>query len=108
MIYLASCYSDPDPEIREYRFAAACKAAAHLMREGLHVFSPIAASHPLTEYGLPGDWTFWEAQDRFFLDVCDSMIVLKLPGWDISHGVQAEIRIMKAAGKPITYLEWGE
>ena len=58
MIYLASPYSDPDPIVREKRFAAACLAAASLIGSGEAVFSPIVHGHPLVHYGLPADWAF--------------------------------------------------
>ncbi len=55
MIYLASPYSHPDAVVREYRFRAACQAAASVMRSGQHVFSPIAHSHAIAEYGVATD-----------------------------------------------------
>jgi hypothetical protein len=60
MIYLSSPYSAPDPAVREARFQAACRATAELMRAGRIVYSPIVFSHPLTAFGLPTDWSYWE------------------------------------------------
>ena len=104
MIYLASVYSHPDPTVREARFQAACCAAAELIRAGHTVFSPVAHSHPLTAFGLPTDWQFWERQDRELLECCDELVVLTLNGWWESRGVQAEIRIAQELGKPVRYL----
>jgi hypothetical protein len=59
MIYLCSPYTHPDPAVREARYEAACRTAAHLMRSGKIVFSPIAHSHGIAQYGLPKDWSFW-------------------------------------------------
>lgn len=103
MIYLASPYSHPDPDVREQRFEAACAAAAALLRAGHRVYSPIAHSHPLTRYGLPGDWAFWERHDRWYLERCDEVVVLMLEGWDSSEGVQAEIDYATRLGKPVWY-----
>ncbi len=105
MIYLASPYSHPDPVIREERYRAACRTAAALLREGRSVFSPIAHSHPLTEYGLPADWTFWKHCDRELLERCDEVLVLLLDGWKDSVGVREEIRIAREMGKPVRYLD---
>ena len=105
MIYLASPYSDPDPLVRHRRWTAACKAAATLMRDGEHVFSPIAHTHPIAAWGLPGKWEYWSAYDRWFIERCDSVYVLKLDGWEQSVGIQAELDIAKQLGKPIRYLE---
>ena len=106
MIYLASPYSDPDPAIQEQRFQYACAAAAELMRRGMLVFSPIAHTHPIAQYGLPKDWEFWKKYDEAFLEVCTKIIVLTIPGWSKSVGVQAEIEICKRAGKPVEYMHW--
>lgn len=103
MIYLASPYSHPDPDVREQRFEAACAAAAALLRAGHRVYSPIAHSHPLTRYGLPGDWTFWERHDRWYLERCDEVVVLMLEGWEASAGVRAEIAIAGELGKVVWY-----
>ena len=100
MIYLATPYFDPDPAVRQWRFEAACKATAQMLRAGLIVFSPIAHSHPLTRYGLPGDWKFWHRYDRAHLEACSAMAVLTLEGWQESKGVQAEIRIAHELNMP--------
>ena len=105
MIYLASPYSDDNPAVRGYRFLEVCRAAAKMMREGQHVFSPIAHSHPIAQFGLPGDWLYWEAFDRWFIERCEKVVVLMLPGWKESRGVRAEIRIAEELGKPVEYLE---
>jgi hypothetical protein len=34
---------------------------------------------------------------------CDEVVVLMLDGWERSEGVQAEIRIAEALGKPVRY-----
>ncbi|MFQ5732136.1 MAG: DUF1937 family protein [Planctomycetaceae bacterium] len=104
MIYLASPYSHPDPAVRERRFQAACLAAAQLMRASHTVFAPIVHSHPLVDYGLPTDWSYWERQDREHLARCDEVVVLLLDGWRESRGVQAEVRLAENLGKPVRYL----
>ena len=104
MVYLASPYSHPDANVRKRRFRAACQAAAHLMREGHLVFSPVAHTHPIAEFGLPTEWAFWERQDRSLLERCDEVIVLTLDGWDESVGVLSEIQIARELGNPVRYL----
>jgi len=105
MIYICSPYSHPDPAVREARFQAACRAAAELMRRGNIVFSPIAHSHGIAQYGLPKDWQFWEPHDLQHLAVCREVVVLKLDGWQQSQGVQAEIAMARALGKPVSFIE---
>ena len=103
MIYLSSPYTDPSLEVRAWRFCAACQAAAHLMRSGHVVFSPVAHTHPISLFGLPTDWGFWERQDRSLLERCDELVVLMLDGWRESVGVQAEIQIATELGIPTRY-----
>ena len=108
MIYLASPYSHPDAAVRQQRFEAACRAAAELIRQGYVVFSPIAHSHGIAQHGLPLDWGYWERHDRRLLAACDELWVLSLDGWHESRGVQAEIAIARAAGKPVRFVSEAE
>ena len=104
MIYLASPYSHPDPNVREQRYQAACRATAELLRSGEPAFSPIVHSHVLVRFGLPGDWEFWQRSDRALLCRCQRLVVLTLDGWRESRGVQAEIDLAIELDLPIGYL----
>jgi hypothetical protein len=103
--YLAAPFSHPDPEVRKWRFEATCRAAAELIRAGRSVFSPISHTYGICRYGLPLDWRFWQRHDLKFLDMCDELLVLQLPSWEQSIGVQAEIVAARAMGKPVTFME---
>ncbi len=103
--YLAAPFSHPDSEVRKWRFEATCRAAAELIRTGRTVFSPISHTYGICRYGLPLDWQFWQRHDLKFLDMCDEIVVLKLPEWEQSIGVQAEIAAARALGKPVTFME---
>jgi hypothetical protein len=105
MIYLASPYSHPDPAVRQKRFDAACRAAAALLRVGIPVFSPIAHSHPIAQHGVPGTWAFWQRIDRQYLRHCRAVVVLRLPGWDMSVGVQAEVELARQWGIPVIEID---
>jgi hypothetical protein len=105
LIYLCSPYTHPDIAVRQARFESACRAAAELIQQGKTIFSPIAHSHFICRYGLPLDWEFWQQHDRRYLEVCDEMVVLMIPGWQESVGVQAEIAIARELGKPVSYLD---
>lgn len=106
LIYLACPYSDKEPSVREARFKAVNRAAGKLMKEGNYVFSPISHTHPIAEEcSLPKEWEYWEGYDRRCLNGCQKFIVLKLPGWDVSEGVNGEIAIAKELGMEIEYME---
>ena len=106
LIYLATPYSHPDPEVRESRFRKVNRVAADLMRQGLHIFSPISHTHPIAVAGeLPTDFAFWEQYDRAMLQACGKVMVLKLQGWLSSKGVIAEIQIAEELGIPVEFIE---
>jgi len=105
MIYLASPYSHPDPNVRERRFWAACYAAAELLEDGEIVFSPIAHGHAIGTCGLPEDWRYWQRYDCEYLSRCDEVVVLRLENWHTSKGVRAEIRLAQKLGIPVRYID---
>jgi hypothetical protein len=106
MLYLASPYTDPDPEVEAARFRAVCTAAAALMRRGEFVFSPIAHAHAIALAGdLPGQFgEYWHTYARQMLEACDSFAILMLPGWADSVGVRAEHDIAVALGLSVAFL----
>ena len=106
LVYLACPYSDPDPAVQVERFEAANRAAAMLLKEGYNVFSPISMCHPIAvQAGLPGNFEFWERFDRAYLAVSNKLFVLRVPGWEISTGVNAEIQIAREKGITILYID---
>lgn len=106
MIYLASPYSDPDPAVMEQRFDAVCRKAGELMQQGHVIYSPIVHCHSIAvRVDLPREWTFWERFDREMLRNAQEMWILKLPGWEISRGVNAERTIAQQLGIPVKEIE---
>ena len=86
------------------RAEVATKAAVDLLRLGMVTFAPIPYNCHWEKYNLPSDWGFWEPFDKTFLDHVSALIVLQIPGWDVSKGVTAEIEYAKDIGLPIYYL----
>ena len=106
LVYLATPYSDPNPFVREARFKAVNRQAAELMRQGVHIYSPISHTHPIALAGdLPKGWDYWEQYDRTILAACTRMIVFRQPGWERSKGVAAEMAIAKEMGLPIEFID---
>ena len=108
MKYLSSPYSSPDARMMEERFRQACRCAAHFMRAGITVLSPIAASHPLVLHGnLPQtDQRFWASHNEEWLMHCNALWVLMLPGWRESIGIRREMEHAESLGLPIKYVTW--
>lgn len=106
-IYLATPYTHKDKQMMIARFKMVNIEAAKLMAAGNHVFSPISHTHPIAVVGdLPRGWEYWKEYDRRILKICTKIVVLRLPGWDISTGVQAEIKVGEEYGIPIEYIDY--
>lgn len=108
IVYLACPYSHPDMAVRIARFEDSARAAAHLIHQGIFVYSPITMTHPIDLVMASENETmgtdYWVDFDEAFMDVCSEMLILTLPGWQKSRGIQREIDYFQAAGKPIGYL----
>jgi len=99
-IYLAIPYTG----LQELSFKTANKVAAKLMRKGKAVYSPISHSHTIAlQEDLPTTWEWWMKIDIEFIQWCDVLYVVTLPGWDKSPGVAEEIEIATRLNKPIIY-----
>jgi len=105
MIYVASPYSDPDPNVREARARATRYWTLHqIVKTNLSLFSPIAYIHEYAvEYELPKDAAFWQQFNEGFIIDCEEMWVLMLPGWDKSVGVKMEIQFCVYNNIPVVY-----
>lgn len=111
MIYFASPYTHEKDEVMEHRYNLTALAAAQLIDAGYHIYSPICHSLGISRwlrYPWKSRFEDWAAYNRDMISRCDSMIVLELPGWEKSIGVQAEIRHAKKLGKPVSDMKWNE
>lgn len=108
LTYLASPYSAPTEEARRANYSLVCKKAAELMMQGEAVFCPIAHSVAVEKDGDLGvkDGHFWLVQDFSVLAKCDKLKVFKMPGWDKSYGVFAEIAFANHLKIPVEYLDY--
>lgn len=107
LVYLATPYTHPNPDIRELRFIAAERCAAALMKRGYHIFSPIVHCHGLAKkYSMPTDYLFWLTYNTAFLRAAEAVFVLKMPGWEESKGVVKELELVKELGKLLAFVEF--
>jgi len=105
MIYPATPYSHPNPEVREMRFLTVNAIAAIMMAKGRMVYSPISQSHPIALAGdLPVSWEYWEAYDRKILSICSEVLVACQPGWKDSVGLAAEVGLARELGLTVRYI----
>lgn len=104
LIYLASPYSHPDPQIRRDRYADVLRATRLLMDQGHHVWSPIVYTHQLAEAGMPVEWEFWQAFDTMMLARCQELWVLTVDGWRDSEGIRGELWMARRLAMPMRLL----
>lgn len=106
MIYLATPYSKYVGGLNLAHMHA-CRIVARLIKEGMAVYSPIAFTHPVAAYGGidPLDHDIWLAFDENMMELCDECLVAKMPGWEVSKGVQHEIAWFSLRGKPVRFYE---
>jgi hypothetical protein len=106
LVYLSSPYSHPDPVTMEQRRVATCSAAGYLIGRGIPVISPIAHNAAIIQQtGGETGWDIWKPQDLAILKACTEMVILCLPGWEASKGIQAEFHAAMELGKPVSYMK---
>ena len=103
-VYLACPYSANYLAIKTQRTHAADVAASKLMNAGLLTFSPISHSHGIAIHGgLPGDWNYWKEFDEEFVAFARVIVVLTIPGYETSIGVDAEVKMAEDFGHPVIF-----
>lgn len=104
-IYLASPYSDKSQRVQAQRYFDVSRCAAHLIMQGIPVFSPIVHNHHLAhEYAMPTSALAWDIYNRAFLNTCGALYVCCIDGWKESVGVTAEIEYALGHGIPLTFV----
>lgn len=107
--YLASPYTHPNSFVMAYRYLAVMYTGAELTRQGYKLIEPITScAIQGTIFNLPHGYEYWQSRDRGLIDRSDGTIVLTLPGWLDSIGVQDEIKYSYSIGKPVYYIDPSE
>ena len=105
-MYLASPYSHPDPFIREFRYLAAMRELTRLLKDGVHVYSPIVHCHELAKIAdMPRAADFWERYNFTMLAAAEQLWVLMIDGWQESKGIAGEIAEAQRLRLPIIQIE---
>jgi hypothetical protein len=106
LVYIAVPFSSPDKEVMESRFRDVNLASHILFDKGIAVFSPISMCWPIAKQcGMPTDFGWWAWFNRLTLSRCDRLMVLRIPGWEESVGVQGEIKIAEELDIPVEYMD---
>lgn len=103
LVYLASPYSNEDPEIRAFRADMTARVMAAMLDRGVNVFSPIVCMEGLRKFrkGEPCEYEAWDSICEAMIERCDSFTVLAIDGWKKSVGIKAEMAYARELGKPI-------
>lgn len=116
MIYLCSVYSYRPFDVTDEQYSALMDARADyaaqrcaefmMSEDDKSIFCPIAHCHRMArDNNLPRDWEFWKEVDTGFVLKSDAVYVLKMPYWERSVGINAEIDIAIQNGIPVKFIE---
>ena len=106
MIFISSPYSSENPETVDLNYRVAAIVAADFCYTGHAAISPIVYGPQLISFKkMPNSWEFWSNFCLSILQMCDRMIVLQMPGWKESSGVQSEIAFALKRNIPIIYFK---
>lgn len=104
--YLGLPYTDDDPLMKDWRAEVSNIIAAELTKQGRIIFAPISAWHHIAKkYKLPGTFEYWLRLDEEFIKVSKKLLIITLPGWKESKGVNEEIKLAKKYNIPIEYID---
>lgn len=95
MIYLACPYTHDNKKVEAVRAHEASLAAAHFIKKGELVFSPLSHSAAILRAAgsrQVGTWETWMSIDLEIIAICARVVVLGLVGWNDSKGVLAEMQ----------------
>jgi len=102
MIYIASPYTHPDPEVRKKRYLQVHHYTRTCMDMGEVVFSPIVYGHEFTGGNEAAiSHHYWQRFNEHILINATQMRILKLKGWEESAGIKAELDFAQRNNIPV-------
>ena len=105
-IFLACPYSHVEAAVVHERFVQCNRVAAHIIESGHAVFSQVSMSHPINLCFADKDnaaiGKLWAPVDAVFMELLEELIVLDLPGWELSGGIKREIEFFQQRGRKVS------
>lgn len=88
-------------------FETASIIAAKLLIKGVHAFCPITHTHPISKLGHidPLRYEIFMPLVEQFMHNAHGQLIVQMPGWDRSTGIQMEIEWFTNAGRPKVALD---
>jgi hypothetical protein len=103
--YLASPYTHTSLDLMQQRYNEVMAATHWLLKHRIWVYSPIVHCHELAiRYRLPRDAKFWQAYNTTMLLASWRLLILTLPNWQDSVGVEYEMEVAEKHSLPINFL----
>ena len=104
--FLSVPYTHTDPKIEGQRLLLAQFISSKLSRDNRLVYSPVVHFATVSnKFGMPTTWAYWERLCIATIMNCNTLVCVKMDGWDISTGVQAELKVADDNGKSIHFLD---
>jgi len=99
-------YRHDDDEIVDKRLKLGREICAHYLSEGKDVKCPVVAFHETIQQvdSITDDYEEWKQMVEKMIILSEKVVVLQLPEWEQSEGVEDEIRIAKKHNREIEYL----
>lgn len=108
-IYVASPYSDPDPNVMADRYLEVMRYTADLIVQGQWAYSPIVHCHDMAlRHDFPKHHNFWMGFDAAMILPCKEVHVLQLDGWAQSKGIEHELKFCALIQKPVKMAYWNK
>lgn len=105
-IFLACPYSHADSSVVHERFLKCNEVAAAIVESGNCVFSQVSMSHPINLAFKGKDSAaigkLWGPVDAVFMEAMEELIIIDLPGWDVSSGIKREIEFFESKGRTVS------
>lgn len=102
--YLAQPYTAAHPATSRAYADAGAAAYAWLINHGHAVYWPIGPAKLFAPAAVQPP-SGWYSYDIAILRRCDALLVLTLPGWEHSYGVNLEIMVAQSMERPVAYIE---
>ena len=108
MVYVACPYWHPDPQERAFRVYCANSLAARLLDHRVLVYSPLTHSAPLVPLtsGMVPEPEYWLEHGLRMLEICETLVIIMIPGWVESAGVSKEYERAREMGKHRVFYDW--
>jgi hypothetical protein len=102
MIYIASPYSHKDKEVVRRRYWVTAQFTFAGIRQDMPLFSPILHCHDAAQLlNVPTDSKFWGSYNKNMLTHSSHLVVLGLPDWEDSIGVEMEVKAAEEMQVPV-------